>query len=364
MQYITIVDNSYEEAVKKAREQYGESIRIHSRRDFTTQGGLFTRKLKKCEITCYISEVEEKKETIVKATDMTEFEKEAKTPDPATLTKEERLNTEIHRGVDKSLEIAEKMLSENYISGPLKEKLLEGFSYPEAECIRQLSERIIENTHMAYDAQVHPSRYVIFLGPTGAGKTTTLAKVAYMYKAAGKRVAIMTLDSYRVGAIEQVNAFGKAFDIPVASVRQEDELLAAIDRFTYYDLVLVDTMGLSAKDLELNLRLKGLGMQLMKMNSSFSLIVSASMKEEDMVRHYERYKDDFRINNIVVTKLDESQTIGNALSFSYRSGLPILFFTDGQKVPDDLEKASTEVILEHLVGFGLDMKGTRGQIKA
>lgn len=364
MQYITIVDNTYDEAVKKARSEYGENIRIHSRRDFTTGGGLFTKKVKKCEITCYISDVEPPKPQIVHQADMNEFEKEAKTPDPYKLTHEERLNTEIHRGTTEGYHDAERILSENYISGPLKEKLLENFSFPESECARQLSERIIENTKMDYDAQVHPSRYLVFLGPTGAGKTTTLAKVAYMYKSAGKRVAIMTLDSYRVGAIEQITAFGKAFDIPVASVRQEDELLSAFDRFTYYDLVLVDTMGLSSKDLELNLRLKGLGMQLMKMNSSFSLIVSASMKEEDMMKHYERYKDDFRIKSIVVTKLDESQTIGNALSFSYRIQLPILFFTTGQQVPDDLEKASTEVILENLVGFGLDMKGTRGQIKS
>ena len=138
--------------------------------------------------------------------------------------------------------------------------------------------------------------------------------------------------------------------------------MVAMEKFSYFDLVLVDTMGLSSKDLELNLRLKGLGLQLSRLNTTFTLIVSASMKEEDMMRHYERYKDDFSITSIIVTKLDESITIGNALSFAYSINKPILFFTDGQKVPEDLEKASTEVILGNLRGFGLDMRAYRGQL--
>ena len=361
MQYITVVADSYEEAVQKARNEYGDSIRIHSRRDFTTPGGLFTRKMKKCEITCYISSVSSEKGK-VEERDMNEFEKEAKTPDPKKLSAEERLNTEIHRGTEEGYREAERLLDENYISGKLRAKLLEGFSCPKSECARTLSERILENTRMDYEAQIHPSRNVVFLGPTGAGKTTTLAKVAWLYKNSGKRVGIITLDSYRVGAYEQIKAFAEALSIPVEMVGKEDQLMVAMEKFSYFDLVLVDTMGLSSRDLELNLRLKGLGLQLQRMNTSFTLIVSASMKEEDMMRHYERYKDDFNITSIIVTKLDESITIGNALSFAYSISKPILFFTDGQKVPEDLEKASTEVILGNLRGFGLDMRAYRGQL--
>ena len=361
MQYITIVADSYEEAAEKARQQYGDAIRIHSRRDFTTPGGLFTRKMKKCEITCYISSSPAENKTVGQG-DMKEFEKEAKTPDPYKLSNEERLNTEIHRGSEEGYKKAEKLLDENYIFGPLREKLLDGLSCPPGECVRVLSERILENTQMDYEAQIHPSRVVVFLGPTGAGKTTTLAKVAWLYKSSGKKVGIVTLDSYRVGAYEQISAFGEVLGISVEKVGKEDQLMLAMEKFRYFDLILVDTMGLSSKDLELNLRLKGLGMQLARLNTSFTLIVSASMKEEDMMRHYERYKDDFSITSIIVTKLDESITIGNVLSFAYSIHKPILFFTDGQKVPEDLEKASTEVIIGNLRGFGLDMRAYRGQL--
>lgn len=361
MQYITIVADSYEEAAEKARKEYGDAIRIHSRRDFTTPGGLFTRKMKKCEITCYISSSPLEEKTVGQR-DMNEFEKEAKTPDPHKLTTQERLNTEIHRGTEEGYKKAEKLLDENYISGPLRDKLLEGLSCTSDECSRILSERILENTKMDYEAQIHPSRVVVFLGPTGAGKTTTLAKVAWLYKSSGKKVGIITLDTYRVGAYEQIAAFGEGLGILVEKVGREDQLMVAMEKFSYFDLVLVDTMGLSSKDLELNLRLKGLGLQLSRLNTTFTLIVSASMKEEDMMRHYERYKDDFSITSIIVTKLDESITIGNALSFAYSINKPILFFTDGQKVPEDLEKASTEVILGNLRGFGLDMRAYRGQL--
>lgn len=361
MQYITIIAPTYEECVKEAKEKYGDSIRVHSRRDFTTPGGFFTKKQKKCEILCYISQLSNDRDRI-KDVDINEFEKEAKTPDPLKLSQEERLNTEVHRGSGLVMKEAERLLSLNYIYGPLREHLLDGFSSTLDDLPRKLTERIIASTNMDYNAQLHPSRVVVFLGPTGAGKTTTLAKVGYMYKKSGKKVGIITLDCYRVGALEQIKAFANALDIPVLSASREDELIKDLEEFTYYDLILVDTMGLSSKDLELNLRLKSLGIRLMHMNTTFSLIVSASMKEEDMLRHYERYKDDFKINSIIVTKLDESKTIGNALSFSYRLGLPILFFTDGQKVPEDLERASTDVIVENLVGFGLDYRAYRGQL--
>lgn len=360
MQYISIVADSYEEAVREAKAKYGDAIRIHSRRDYTTQGGLFTKKHKKCEITCYISSSQSFSKS--SREDMDEFEKEAKTPDPLSLSRKERLDTEVHRGTADGMTEAERILRENYISGPLKDKLVDSFSSTKDDAPRLLMERIMSLMAPDYSKLSHPSRVICYLGPTGAGKTTTLSKVAYMYKSFGKKVGIITLDSYRVGAFDQIKAFGEALDISVKTAKDEEELLSALESYTYYDLILVDTMGLSSRDIELNLRLKGLAMVLLRLNTTFSLVLSASMKEEDMIKHYERYKDDFNIDSLVITKLDESTTIGNALSFSYRYSLPILFYTDGQKVPEDLLKASTDVLVSYLTGFGLDKRAYRGQV--
>ncbi len=354
-----MVAESYEAAVKEAKARYGDNIRVHSRRDFTTPGGLFTRRQKKCEITCYISSLPHRMDN---KDEMNEFEKEARTPDPVSLSSEERLNTEIHRGTGKGLVEAGSLLSLNYISGPLRETLLENLSCTEEECPEVLTKRIISSVRMDYEAQIHPPRLVVFIGPTGGGKTTTLAKVAYMYKESGRKVGLITLDSFRVGAYEQIKAFADAFDMPLRRAGKEDELLSALESYTYYDLILVDTMGLSQKDMALNLKLKAMTNILSRMNPVYSLILPASMKEEDMMKHYERYRDDYSVNSMIVTKLDESRTIGNALSFSYRTDLPILFFTDGQKVPEDLLKASSDVVLQHLIGFGLDKRALRGQL--
>lgn len=361
MQYLTIVDNSYEEAVKKAKEQYGDNIRIHSRRDFLTQGGLFTRRLKKCEIICYLSDSPKSDSQSNQDRDLRVFENEAKTPDPGTLTVEERLDTEVHRRRSEGYDEAVRLLDKNHITGPFKEKLLSGFAARLDEVPTLLSERIVKETRIDYQSQARPKHYMVFIGPTGTGKTTTLAKVAHLYASQGKRVAIITLDSYRVGAYEQIKAFGEALSIPVDLARAEDELLVSIDKFAWFDLVLIDTMGISHKDVELNLRLKGLTAQLDQSRTTYVFTVSPSMKEEDLVEHYLRYSL-YNPTALVVTKLDETETIGNVLSFADRTGLQLLFFTDGQRVPEDLEKASTSVILDHLKGFGLDIKTSKSQI--
>lgn len=358
MQYITLEGENYEEAVKKARMEYGDDIRIHSRRDYTTGGGLFTKKKKHCEITCYILEKkkDESQSREEEKRDIKEFIKEAKTPDP-TLNKKEG-------GVDEkknNKSEGEKLLSLNYITGALKSKLLD-YIIPDEDVRETLSEKILEYIPLDYNIVMHPGRILVFLGPTGTGKTTTLMKLSSLYKNTGKKVALITLDTYRIGAKEQIKAYSDSEEIPLREAEREEDLLCSLELFSSYDLILVDTMGLSRKDIEQNLRLKSLGMILSRHGASFFLVVPASMKEEDMSSHEKRYKKDFTLSGMIVTKVDESETIGNALSFSYSSSLPLLFFTDGQRVPDDIEKVSSELILENLNGFGLDIKRSRRQL--
>lgn len=358
MQYYTVVGDSYDEAVRKAREMYGNEIRIHSRRDYTTRGGFFSRKKTRCEIVCYLGKSEYKDEK-VNDTDIAEFEKEAKTPDPSTLPPEERLNTEIYRTKHVNPEAA-SLLDLNHITDPLRAKLLEDFP-EEGDVSVILSSRLLEAVTFDYSKQLHPRRFVVFIGPTGSGKTTTLAKAAYLFSHSDRSVGIITLDTYRTGAFEQISAFGNALSIPVISASAEDELLKAIERYSWKDTVFIDTMGLSPKDKELNLRLRGMLSLLDSDRTDYVLTVSASMKEEDIMEQYSSYVS-FSPSSIAVTKLDETETIGNVLSFSYSVGVPITFFTDGQKVPEDIKKASSSLLLEHMKGFGLDMKGFKAQL--
>ncbi len=357
MQYYTVVGDSYDEAVKKARSLYGDGIRIHSRRDYTTGGGLFTKRRQHCEIVCYLAHGGGGGRSGER--DISEFAAEAKTPDPSTLTTSEMLDTEIHRTRTENPEAA-RMLDQNHITDPLRSTLLESFP-SDGDAAMILSDRILKTVGIDYGKQIHPRHFVVFVGPTGSGKTTTLAKVAYLYGREERSVGIITLDSYRTGAYDQIAAFGTALSIPVLSAGAEDELIRATEKFSWKDTILIDTMGLSPKDKELNLRLRGLLSMLDGDRTDYIMTVSASMKEEDIMDQYTAYEQ-FSPSALAVTKLDETETIGNVLSFSYKVGVPVLFFTDGQKVPDDIEKASGTVILSHMKGFGLDMKRSRAQL--
>ena len=357
MEYYTVTADSYENAVRKAKNLYGDDIRIHSRRDYMTHGGLFTRRQPRCEIVCYAYAKPKEKEKKASEKEMKEFEKEARTPDPSTLSASERLDTEIYRENEKAVSILEM----NHISDPLRQHLLQSFP-ADKDPAMELSDRLIHAVDIDYDMQVHPKHYVVFIGPTGSGKTTTLAKVAYVYAEQGSTVAVITLDTYRVGAYEQIKAFGDALSIPVMKAGAEDELLRAAERFQDKDIVFIDTMGASPKDKELTLRLISMLSLLGQGSVDLVMTIPATMKEEDMLEQHAMYLR-FGRPSLAVTKIDETETIGNVLSFAYRVSSPVIFLTDGQRVPEDIEKASAAAMLDHLKGMGLKMKNSESQLR-
>ncbi len=367
MEYITLVGDDYDALVGEARRKYGERLRIHSRRDFTVGGGLFAKKRKRTEIICYLTGSAPLSPSLEKGTaqkDIDQFEKEARTPDPETLSAEEKLDTTVHEKerVREAWEWeVEHLLDLNDIRGSYRSFLLKEFHPDENNVALSLSDRIISQAIIEHNLQAHPTKYMVFLGPTGSGKTTTMAKIGALYQSVGKKVAFITLDSYRVGAFEQVQAFGRAFNIPVDVVRDEDDMILTTERFSSFDLVLIDTMGISPNDKALNLKLRGLLGTLNFKQTSFILCCGANLKCEDLIKQYNELNV-FPLSAMIVTKLDETESIGSCLSFSYETKLPLFFCTNGQNVPADLKKASTTVILQYLNGFGIDMRRLAAQL--
>ena len=364
MEYITIVSDTYEKALEEARRRYGDALRVHSRREYTVGGGLFTRKRRKCEITCYLSTAraeEKEKRPSVTSQDLAEFEKEAQTPDPSSLTEAERLDTGQPARQLESRKRVDEILDLNGIGMKLRERIVDGFE-PGDDLELALSDRIISSIAIDHENQAHPRKYQIFLGPTGSGKTTTLAKIASLYKTVGKDVGIICLDSYRVGAYDQVKAFADAFSIPSILVEDEDAVILAKDSLRDKDLVLVDTMGLSPNDIPLNLKLRGLLSLFEEQDTSYLLTCPATMKTQDMMKQWRHYTQFIKVTSLIVTKLDESQSIGSFLTFAYEVGLPVAFCTNGQGVPDDLKKASTLVLMEYLDGFDMEIRPIIGQL--
>lgn len=183
-------------------------------------------------------------------------------------------------------------------------------------------------------------KIMVLIGPTGVGKTTTIAKLSYLFKRAGKRPGVITLDSYRVGAVEQLRAFINIMELPFRVADTPEEFLKAIDEMEGRDIVLVDTAGRSQHD---RLRLNELRLFLENADTHIYLTLSANLSELVMYEVIMQFGM-FPIKGLIFSKLDETSYPGNVINVAYRTKLPVLCFTTGQTVPDDIVMADYEYL--------------------
>lgn len=200
---------------------------------------------------------------------------------------------------------------------------------------------------------------VALVGPTGVGKTTTLAKLAaYFALKARKRVVILTNDSYRIAATEQLRVYGRIMELPVDVVETSRELQEALRRSQDVDLILIDTAGRSHRD---RFRLQELkrffdGVPVVK-----HLVLSCHVKERDLEEIVARFRC-LGLDRLIFTKLDEATAFGTILNLIYSTGLPLSYFTIGQKVPEDIREATLEIV-SHLVFSNTFPKNTKAHEK-
>lgn len=391
MKYITIVAKDFEEAVKKARDQYGPALRIHSRRDVIGRGGfLWLGKRTHVELTCYLVDpVKQESPSSEIKTPMTEettspgdqkevtegFEDPKKDDreeldgisDEPSLEADEIQSSLKH---EQLLEHAHVLLRENDFSEGFTSEVLDMLRSsldefePEEPSTEEfelmLVDKIVSLVTIDHETQLRPPKIFILLGPTGIGKTTTTAKIAALYNLQQdpefhKSVHMISIDSFRVGAFEQLAAFGSSLGIPVGKVSDEQEFYHALSTAAGADLILVDTIGKSPRDKDLAIKMKALLSVPDKDECGYYLAISGAMKTQDVARTIDQYTS-FGITSIIITKMDETETVGNVLSVCHDRGLPILFFTDGQRVPKDIHKASASTMLGQLRGFSLDFQ--------
>jgi len=176
------------------------------------------------------------------------------------------------------------------------------------------------------------------VGPTGSGKTTTIGKLAarYVLKHDSDSVALVTTDRYRVAAHEQLFVFGRILNVPVRVVDESHSLDDILDELSDRHLVLIDTAGLTSAD-------KGYQEQLAELarshhNIKTHLVVSATSQPRIMKSVWHCYKM-ANLAGCVMTKIDEALTLGESLGFVMETGLPVAYYTDGQKIPEDLHHA-------------------------
>ena len=196
-------------------------------------------------------------------------------------------------------------------------------------------------------------RVVYFVGPTGVGKTTTIAKLASKFCLENKnKVALLTADTYRIAAAEQLRTYANILDIPCRVIYSADEIVEAYNEYIDYDYIFVDTAGHSHHNEEqrnnTNVVIHSLEG---KTDALVYLVLSATTKYKDLTSIADTYREmtDYKI---IFTKLDETTSFGNILNLKLYTESDLSYVTYGQNVPDDIDKFDPQSIVKKILGGG------------
>lgn len=225
-------------------------------------------------------------------------------------------------------------LRERAIRDEFSMRLLEKVKTKE-EVLRQIS------MELKIRRPVFNKRAIMLVGPTGSGKTTTIAKLAWIALKQGHRVGLLSLDTYRIGAMEQIRIYARIMGLPLFVVSGEKELKEGLEKFSSKDTVLIDTTGRSPSDRQFISQLSSITDEIKKRSpGGFSLeihlLISSNSDEASMIEAYNSYRE-LPINSIAFTKVDEVVRFGHLYNFYLTYQKPVSYITTGQVVPDDIK---------------------------
>ncbi|GAA0178063.1 flagellar biosynthesis protein FlhF [Clostridium sediminicola] len=319
------VVNNMQEAMLRIKMDLGDDAVIISDR-YISEGGLFkVFKKKKREV---IAAIDEEKVT------RKDEEDSNKEDIKVNFNLEEFFET-----IDLNKEVQNEFYNYCRQNG-LKENRINKFVLNEF-----LWEQVKQNIEINEDIE---NRILSFIGPTGVGKTTTIAKIAAKESIVNnKKVGLITLDTYRIGAVEQLKTYADILNIPLEVVVKKEDMQKALIKFKKYDLILIDSTGRSYKNKEqiqeLNQYIAGIE------NMSTYLVISLTTKYRDIKAIIDSYSL-IGFDKYILTKIDESSGYGNIINIAKYIQKPLSHLCIGQNVPDDIEKATIDKLFYYIWG--------------
>jgi flagellar biosynthesis protein FlhF len=202
-------------------------------------------------------------------------------------------------------------------------------------------------------------RLAALIGPTGVGKTTTVAKLAANFRLKEKRrVGLITVDTYRIAAVEQLRTYADIIDLPMHVVSTPREMRETVEQMSHLDLILLDTAGRSPKD---EVRIQELKAFLSEARADeVHLVLSSVAGAQTLEKTAERFAA-VGATSLILTKLDEANGLGNLLPLLRSSRLPLSYLTDGQNVPDDIQTAEAARLAQRILGGGCETAMARSR---
>jgi len=230
---------------------------------------------------------------------------------------------------------------------------ISNFSYVKVYVARMFMQVLHTNPNPTAKSSKWGPRVLTFLGSTGVGKTTTLAKIAGSEKLTNPeiKIGLITLDTFRIAAVTQLKEYARILSVPIKVVTSHKQLDQALEDFRDKDLVLIDTAGRSQRD---ELQMAELREFLVDNRECCNLLVlSATTKDSDLIEITKRFST-IPLGGVIFTKLDESTNYGSIFNHSIRFKLPLTYLTTGQNVPEDIEIASKERLIDLLLNISGD----------